>query len=81
MQKHGIAFEEATAVFADEFARLIPDPDHSDAEDRYLLLGLGSKLRLLIVCHCYRGSDTIRIISVRKATRPEIRQYESYRHA
>lgn len=81
LKKHGVSFEEAQAVFSDEFARLIPDPDHSDEEDRFLLLGLGSKLRLLIVCHCYRDGDVIRIISARKASKPERQQYERYRHA
>lgn len=81
LKKHGVSFEEAQAVFSDEFARLIPDPDHSDEEDRFLLLGLGSKLRLLIVCHCYRDGDVIRIISARKANKPERQQYERYRHA
>jgi len=81
LKKHGVSFEEARAVFSDEFARLIPDPDHSDVEDRFLLLGLGSKLHLLIVCHCYRDGDVIRIISARKAGKPEQQQYERYRHA
>jgi uncharacterized DUF497 family protein len=80
-EKHGVSFEEARAVFVDEFARLIADPDHSDEEDRFLLLGLGSKLRLLVVCHCYRDGDVIRIISARKAKKPERQQYERYRHA
>ena len=81
LHKHGVSFEEARTVFSDEFARLIPDPDHSDEEDRFLLLGLGSKLRLLVVCHCYRYGEVIRIISARKASKPERQQYERYRHA
>jgi uncharacterized DUF497 family protein len=80
-EKHGVSFEEAKTVFSDEFARLIADPDHSDEEERFLLLGLGSKLRLLIVCHCYRDGDVIRIISARKANKLEQKQYERYRHA
>jgi uncharacterized DUF497 family protein len=80
-EKHGVSFEDARAVFADEFARLIADPDHSDEEDRFLLLGLGTKLRLLVVCHCCRDGDVIRIISARKAKKPERQQYERYRHA
>jgi uncharacterized DUF497 family protein len=80
-EKHGVSFEEAKAVFSDEFARLIADPDHSDEEDRFLLLGLGSKLRLLVVCHCYRDGDVIRVISARKAKKPERQQYERYRYA
>jgi uncharacterized DUF497 family protein len=63
-------------VFADEHALLIGDPDHSDDEDRFILLGLSLPLRLLVVCHCYRkDEDTIRLISARKANRVESRQY------
>ena len=76
LRKHGISFSEAETVFADERALLIDDPDHSEAEDRYLLLGLSSVLRLLVVDHSYRAGDTVvRIISVWKATRSERRQY------
>lgn len=58
------------------------DPDHSDEEDRFVLLGLSSQLRLLVVCHCYReGSEIIRIISARKADRSERREYEGFRNA
>ena len=78
-RKHGISFEEAQSVFYDEFARLIHDPDHSGKEDRYILLGRSSRLRLLIVCHCYRGEHhIIRIISARKANRSEQKQYEEF---
>jgi uncharacterized protein len=67
-KKHGVSFEEAQTVFLDDHARLIDDPDHSDDEDRFILLGLSSTLRALVVCHCYRrGGDVIRIISARKA--------------
>jgi uncharacterized protein len=67
-RKHGVSFEEAETVFLDDNALLIDDPDHSDEEDRFVLLGLSSMLRLLVVCHCYRtGGDVIRIISARKA--------------
>ena len=52
IQKHGVSFEEAKSVFFDEFALLIADPDHSESEDRFVLLGLSAKLRLLLVCHC-----------------------------
>jgi uncharacterized DUF497 family protein len=77
--KHGVSFEEASTVFADENARLKHDPDHSQDEDRFLLLGFSAKLRLLIVCHAYRENDgVIRIISARKATPNEHRQYGSY---
>lgn len=77
VKKHGINFEEAKSVFRDERAKLISDPDHSEGEDRFLLLGLSETLRLLVVCHCYRGENhVIRIISARKAT---TRESESYR--
>ena len=76
LSKHGIGFDEAKSVFADERAKLIADPAHSDDEDRFVLLGVSTKLKLLVVCHCYRGKDnTIRIISARKATAIESRQY------
>lgn len=75
-KKHGVSFEEAQTVFADEKALLIHDPDHSADEDRFILLGLSSRLRILVVCHCYRlQNDVIRIISARKATRLEQKQY------
>ena len=78
-QKHGVSFEEASTVFADENARLKHDPDHSQEEDRFILLGFSAKLRLLIVCHAYRENDeVIRIISARKATPNERKQYGSY---
>jgi uncharacterized DUF497 family protein len=77
--KHGVSFEEASTVFADENGRLKHDPDHSQAEDRFLLLGFSAKLRLLIVCHAYRENDeVIRIISARKATPNERKQYGRY---
>jgi uncharacterized protein len=75
-KKHGIGFDEAKSVFSDENAKLIADPDHSDDEDRFILLGLSVKLRLLVVCHCYRGADNvIRIISARKASTVESKIY------
>ncbi len=75
-KKHGISFEEAQTVFVDENALLMHDPDHSGAEDRFVLLGLSAKLRELVVCHCYRKTkEVIRIISARKATRKEQNQY------
>ena len=71
-RKHGVSFEDAESVFADERARLIDDPDHSVDEELFLLLGLSSSLRLLVVAHCYReAGGIIRIISARKATREE----------
>jgi len=76
ISKHGIAFEEAETVFSDERAILLDDPDHSDYEDRFVLLGLSAALRALVVCHCYReADDVIRIIMARRATKPERRQY------
>lgn len=75
-QKHGVSFEEAQAVFYDENARIFDDPEHSQNEDRYILLGVSDSLRLLVVCHVYRQNDeVIRIISVRKATKQEQQQY------
>lgn len=75
-KKHGVTFDEAQSVFVDEGARLIDDPDHSDDEDRFVLLGLSSALRLLLVCHAYREEGhVIRIISARKATRHEAAFY------
>jgi uncharacterized protein len=75
-EKHGVSFEEAKSVFYDESAKLIHDPDHSDDEDRFVLLGFSSALRLLVVCHCYRENEsTIRIISARKATKSEAKNY------
>ncbi len=74
--KHGVSFEEAKSVFVDERAKLIDDPDHSEDEDRFVLLGLSSALRLLLVCHCYRSQgNVIRLISARKATAKESRSY------
>jgi uncharacterized protein len=82
VSKHGVSFEEARTVFFDENARLMHDPDHSKNEDRFVLLGMSRKPRLLLVCHCYREDDQlIRIISARKATRAEARQYGGQPHA
>ena len=75
-RKHGVSFEEAETVFADEHALLIDDPEHSDEEDRFILLGLSAAIRTLVVCHCYREKDeVIRIISARKADRSERNHY------
>ena len=77
VQKHGITFEEARTVFFDERARLINDPDHSESEDRFILLGFSSSLRVIVVCHCYRSEgNVIRIISARKATATEKKVYD-----
>jgi len=78
-QKHGISFEEAETVFYDGYARLTGDPDHSDDEDRFVMLGMSRKSRVLIVCHCYReNDDVIRIISARKAVPKERKQYREF---
>jgi uncharacterized DUF497 family protein len=78
-KKHGVSFEEAETVFNDPSARLISDPDHSDDEDRFILLGFSERLHILVVCHCYRQGDMlIRIISARKADRKETKTYEEY---
>ena len=68
-------------MFTDRFARLIADPDHSDSEDRFILLGTSIHSRLLIVCHCIRENEAIRIISARKADRQERSVYEGFHHA
>jgi len=74
-KKHGVSFDEAETVFHDEHALFMPDPTHSDEEDRFVLLGLSANLRTLVVCHCYRVGDVIRIISARKATKAERAEY------
>ena len=77
IRKHGVSFEEAKSVFFDEYALLIADPDHSETEDRFVLLGLSAKLRLLLVCHCFEVDDNlIRVISCRKANRKEMSLYQ-----
>ncbi|NOY52020.1 MAG: BrnT family toxin [Deltaproteobacteria bacterium] len=79
LEKHEISFEEAKTVFSDPNARMIFDTEHSTDEERFILLGISSGLRLLVVCHCYRQDDMIiRIISARKATRNEQKQYGSF---
>jgi len=80
-QKHGVSFDEAKSIFTDQFARLIADPDHSDEEDRFILLGTSIHSRLLVVCQCIRMNDSIRIISARKADKQEREIYEGHRHA
>jgi len=75
-QKHNISFEEAKTVFYDPEALLIHDPDHSEDEERFILMGISKTLKILVVCHCYRSHDeVIRIISARKASKNEITQY------
>jgi hypothetical protein len=76
VEKHGVSFEEAESVFYDEQAIQFYDDDHSESEDRFLMLGLSALLKLLLVCHCFREKDSvIRIISARKATEAEARHY------
>jgi uncharacterized protein len=75
-RKHRVSFEEAQTVFLDENALRFFDPDHSAEEDRFLMLGISFRLRVLVVCHCFRVSDSvIRIISARKADKKEESDY------
>lgn len=76
-KKHGVSFEEAQSVFYDENAIEFYDPDNIENEDRFIMLGLSMKLRILVVCHCLRNEgETIRIISARKATPSETKHYK-----
>jgi len=76
-REHGVSFEEAQTVFLDENAIRFFDPDHSEEEDRFIMLGISFKLRVLVVCHCYRENDeVIRLISARKADKEERKDYE-----
>lgn len=77
VEKHGVSFEEAKSVFFDEYARQYFDERHSSSEERFIMLGLSNRLRVLIVCHCERsGGSVIRIISARKATTNERKHYQ-----
>jgi uncharacterized protein len=79
LKKHGVSFSEAQSVFDDDAARLIPDPDHSEEEERFILLGISCSLKILVVVHCYRDQDSvIRLISARKATKSEAKQYKEF---
>jgi len=72
-----VSFEEARSVFFDEYARQFFDEDHSEGEERFIMLGLSFQMRVLIVCHCERmGGSVIRIISARKATASECQHYQ-----
>lgn len=74
--KHGVTFEEAKTVFYDEEALVIPDPDHSVDEDRFIIMGRSSKLYIIVVIHCFRQEGSfIRIISARKAGTKEQQPY------
>jgi uncharacterized protein len=76
LRKHGISFEEAETVFSDDNAIFLPDPEHSEGEERFLLIGISGALRVLVVVHCEPGPDqSIRLISARRATRSERGQY------
>ncbi len=76
LKKHKVSFEEAESVFYDPNAISISDPEHSDEEDRFIILGVSNKSKILVVCHCYLVNDeVIRIISARKATTNENKQY------
>lgn len=76
IRKHKVSFEEAQTVFLDENAIRFFDPEHSDGEDRFIMLGMSHRLRVVIVCHCYRKDDTvIRLISARKADKHEAKDY------
>ncbi len=80
IKKHGISFDEARTAFYDENAIQFFDPDHSESEDRFILLGISLKLRILVVCHCFRESETVvRIISARKADGDEEKEYWRHR--
>jgi uncharacterized DUF497 family protein len=80
LEKHGVSFAEAKGVFYDEHARLISDEDNSEDEERFLLLGMSFRPRLLLVCHCYRENDhVIRVISSRKTTRHEAQMYRRFK--
>ena len=76
IKKHKVSFEEAKTVFVDENARLITDTEHSIKEERFIIIGISNKLRILVVVHKYKESDeVIRIISARKATKSETKYY------
>lgn len=77
IKKHGVSFEEAQTVFFDPLAKVADDPDHSAHEDRLIAVGHSSFQRILLVVHCFREKDSvIRIISARKLTKAERKQYE-----
>jgi uncharacterized DUF497 family protein len=75
-RKHGVSFQEAATAFADPLSLTVPDPDHSGAEARFLLVGLSNRHRLVVVTHVERDDDLVRLINARLATRRERRQYE-----
>lgn len=80
LKRHGVSFDEARTAFYDEWARLYDDPDHSNEEDRFLLIGMSARLRTLLIAHCYRGRESvIRLISARKADKDEAEEYWRFR--
>jgi len=80
LRKHGISFEEARTVFYDEQAVQYFDPDHSIEEDRFILLGMSFRLRVIVVCHCFRESESvIRLFSARRADKDEAQEYRRQR--
>ena len=77
VRKHGVSFEEARSVFYDEYARQFFDQEHIEAEDRFIMLGLSDRSRILVVCHCERSQgNVIRLFSARKATSRERKYYD-----
>ncbi|MDZ7292655.1 MAG: BrnT family toxin [candidate division KSB1 bacterium] len=79
IKNHGVTFVEASTVFADPLARIKDDPDHSETEERYIIIGMSQKFRILVVVFTERN-DWIRIISSRLATKTERQQYEEKHH-
>jgi uncharacterized DUF497 family protein len=75
LSKHGVSFEEAATVFGDPLSLTISDPGHSDEEDRFVTIGVSSKLRTIVLVHTDRG-DHVRIVSARQATTRERKDYE-----
>ncbi len=77
VKKHGVSFEEAKSVFFDDFALQFFDQENSDTEDRFLMLGMSNETNILLICHCERDDgNTIRLISARKATKNESKNYQ-----
>ncbi len=77
VKRHDVSFDEATTVFFDELAKVAADPDHSDDEDRFIIVGFSSRHRHLLVVHCYRDRDeVIRLISARTLTKKERKKFE-----
>lgn len=80
IRKHGVSFEEAQTVFLDDYARIFPDTAHSGDEEKFIIIGMSQRFRILMVCHCLRcGGNVVRIISARKADSMEAKGYDNYR--